>query len=582
MDTLLKFILYGIATLVLLLANVWFIQSTVHFFAKRSLPDTVAPIRIIGQVDADGRVGQVLATMLLARLDKISREMSASYDKLTTPILPTGQVQSQVVTDPAFFLLPKHLYDPMQLDMKIGGVEVGGMVNWIQRLFIKNDILQLAVENANGHAVVSGVWDDGKQTIWVELQNGPEKTPVANQTVASTMAYSLAQRQLAGRIPIVGAFDLSEFKILLDTLNQAATLQNQVERGAVAEGDFALLFAEIEKLLKKTPAWCELTQLAAVLADNGGKPEKAIDLYRSAMSLCKREGTLHAELKARVAKLDTRLAALRAVVQGTQATTASALAAWPFNAIGLESTSMARSVRIAVVGGPPAAGALNASQFEMIGGSESQQPDQSLAEYVESMVQTIQFVAPNAKFVFARSRTSSGATTLADVGAELRQLAASKPDILLITMGPLQGEIMKQLVESMVMENILVVNAAGNEAGKPVFLTNDPLLKKIATVASISIDGRPSEFTQRDESVLWAPGENIPLNPLKPQSGLRNGTSYSAAVAAGVAARVLAEHPQLKPEELISILRGTSVSRGDGQPAVINLAAALKRLSRAA
>jgi hypothetical protein len=55
---------------------------------------------------------------------------------------------------------------------------------------------------------------------------------------------------------------------------------------------------------------------------------------------------------------------------------------------------------------------------------------------------------------------------------------------------------------------------------------------------------------------------------------LRLGTSYSAALTAGVAGRLLAERPKLTALEAMSLLRNTSRGQPGGRK-VINLAAAL-------
>lgn len=58
--------------------------------------------------------------------------------------------------------------------------------------------------------------------------------------------------------------------------------------------------------------------------------------------------------------------------------------------------------------------------------------------------------------------------------------------------------------------------------------------------------------------MFWAPGEKIPVQPRAGKTEARAGTTYAAALAAGVAARVLGEHPKLGAPRLIDTLRETA------------------------
>jgi len=56
-----------------------------------------------------------------------------------------------------------------------------------------------------------------------------------------------------------------------------------------------------------------------------------------------------------------------------------------------------------------------------------------------------------------------------------------------------------------------------------------------------------------------------------------SGTSYSAAFAAGIAARLKDARPGLTPSGILSALRKAAKSAGDG-PAILNLQSALAQL----
>lgn len=576
MDLAVKLALYAAVGLVLILANLWFVRLAMESFSSQGLPDTIAPVHVVGVEDKDGKIGQGLAGMLLALLGKIRQEMDSSAAQLRTPMVDPQTVRPQDLTDPASLDLPERLFQPIDVDMKIGGVEVGGILNWVQRALVRDNSLQLSVQNEKGRAIVSGAWNGGKDTLWLDVK-GEGTEPVPNDKIASAVAYALTQRQFAARVREVGAFTVAEFQELLGTLNEVATLQGQVALGRVADSDFAALFARIEPLVERTPRWTVLIQLAGKLADNGGKIEKAIDLYSRALKLSEPNAPVRAELEARIAKLSERLVVPKPKPAPLDPTVA-ALAAWPLNALAVESLKMPAAPRIAVLGGVPAKETLAASRVEIIGGGTPEPADPVMGEYIRTVVQAVDLVAPQAKFLFARSRASAGVLSDAQLLAELNTLMSAKPDILLVPFGPLEGAALKKVFSALVSQKILVVVPAGNERGQRAPFEADPLRDKVMTVASVGPDGKPSHFTTAGKSVFWAPGEKIPVRPVGRAVERRDGTAYSAALAAGVAARVLAEHPGLEPEKLLAALRETAQPAGEGKQPVLNLAAALKKL----
>ena len=79
------------------------------------------------------------------------------------------------------------------------------------------------------------------------------------------------------------------------------------------------------------------------------------------------------------------------------------------------------------------------------------------------------------------------------------------------------------------------------------------------SVGSVGANGLASGFSPRSDKAYWAPGEDIPLRLVA--SGrvtTMSGTTFSAALAAGVVARVLDKKPGLKPKEVLKLLRETA------------------------
>jgi hypothetical protein len=102
------------------------------------------------------------------------------------------------------------------------------------------------------------------------------------------------------------------------------------------------------------------------------------------------------------------------------------------------------------------------------------------------------------------------------------------------------------------------------------------------SVASVGKNGERADFSSKSDLAFWAPGVDIPLQ-LRVKTQLthlvRSGTTYSAALAGGVVARILDRKPGLTPAEVIKLLRDTAkpAALPDGPP-ILNLAAALGKL----
>ena len=596
---------------VLLVVNVWFVRHAIDGFKPRALPDTIAPIHIVGVEDKDGRAGQALAGMLLARMRHIGAEMAATHEQLERPLAeraPTGPglVLPQDLRSPPLADLPTGLSEPVNFEMKVAGVEVGGMLSWVHRSLTSDNALQLTLQNGNGEAVVSGTWNEGRDTLWVEVPGAADKL-VPNERVVKSVAYALMQRQFERRVPQVSALSPAEFETFVTTMSAAATRHRQAMLGGSFQPEFAALSEKFETLVSRAPNWKELLHFAARVAELGGKVELALDRYKQTLALLDKGSDLREPIETRVMALTDRLLATAprpvwsAAGAGPQfmptPEAAAKMAAakleaaklekvekgavpWPLKALGVAGLDMPETVRVAVLGGPPTAGTLRAEQFEVVGpsGSSGSEPDRMMADYVRNIVQTVLMVAPGAHFIFAHSQSRNGAATEGQILAELALLAKAKPAVALLTLGPLRSAAYARVFEQMAADGTLVVMAAGNEPQRPMLSLGDALDEQVLIVSSVGPSGKASTFTQRGNHSVWAPGENIPIRSADPRVDTGAGTSYAAALAAGVAARLVAERPKLGPRELRNTLTTTAQPQASGGPAVLNLARAREKL----
>ena len=241
--------------------------------------------------------------------------------------------------------------------------------------------------------------------------------------------------------------------------------------------------------------------------------ERALTRYKETLAHLDKNSVLQEPINKRVTTLTERLIA-SALPPTTVAVAPSAVdpdprsigggptegerngkAQWPLSMLGVTRADMPHPVLIAVLGGLPAEGTLPSEQFQVVGPPPSgEKPDPMMANYVRTVVQAVVLVAPKARFVFARSGATGGMVSEAQILAEVAALAQAKPDVALLTLGPLTGTAFAQLFERLVAQNVVVVLPAGNDADRDVPKFGNRLDEQVLVVSSVSQRGTPSAF----------------------------------------------------------------------------------------
>lgn len=124
-------------------------------------------------------------------------------------------------------------------------------------------------------------------------------------------------------------------------------------------------------------------------------------------------------------------------------------------------------------------------------------------------------------------------------------------------------------------QRVLVVSAMGNEGEEGDYYypaTYDTVLG----VGSHNDKGEISDFSQQNGIPnLLAPGEDIWFASKNGKTYGSRGTSYATAYVAAAAARLLAEKPDLSPEQVREILFDTGTDIGSESFCILNLDVAL-------
>jgi energy-coupling factor transporter ATP-binding protein EcfA2 len=245
--------------------------------------------------------------------------------------------------------------------------------------------------------------------------------------------------------------------------------------------------------------------------------------------------------------------------------------------IGVTSLEMNGPRTVALIGPAPAQGTLPPDQMEVIEakGIDPRQFDQ-FTEYVSRIVQCIQQVAPDARFVFIRIRVDSNMP--ADLNSVMAELNASqnKPGVLLAPYMYPDSNAADTALQLIANQGILVITAGLTEGTS---FQGPPMREQFMTVGSVNLKGERSQFSHAADGLFWSPGEDL-LVRTEDGNLNYNGTGPAAGIAAGVAIRILDRYPQLTPAELIQTMRATSQVKAPNGPPVVNLDAALGYLFR--
>jgi subtilisin family serine protease len=152
-------------------------------------------------------------------------------------------------------------------------------------------------------------------------------------------------------------------------------------------------------------------------------------------------------------------------------------------------------------------------------------------------------------------------------------------DVLLVTLGPLHGEAFGGVLDTAVNKGTVLGLPAGNEGDREPLPSLGGMLDAQAIVVGASNrKGEAASFSQRGKQVLWAPGEEIGLEVNGRRSEFQSGTSFSAAFAAGLVARLLAAHPAADRRGLRELLAATAKPVAANGVPVLNYTEAAARL----
>ena len=539
MIRVLVFVAVGV---VLLLANLWFILRVKRAFFSSDAPDTIAPFQILGQDDPQGKNGTSLAMLLQARLSRVRQEIVAARSALQSagqvarlyrplgPAVEAGPDARAVLASslPLTYEVPLQLVPPPpELTLKVGQVELGGIVSWFFSVTSQDRPLRVVVQTGQNKSVV-GVGSDGDPDRAFWLETAPD-----NASIIQSVAYAIWQKEMAKEIEQVDAFNPDEFGKLIEILNLANDYLRRESYGREDKDQWKELAKDLDPLTKKVSGWPDLLLFAALVATKAGVPQDAItnltrgrDLY-----LERSEDTARTDKSLTASRLRDLSEALR-ILQGRQATAPAAVGPPPLTdwalrrSIGIadEGFVPARPIRVAVFGGLPDPNGVKDLKYEVISSGVSR-PDPNLGPYLAKIAQTVHRVAPEVEFLFAGIESQS--VTSIDIVASFNSFVGHKTDIILYTFHFFDDPAMGVLFSSIKEKNILILVAAARVDRQE---TSPFVIVKDATfVAALDDSGQIAPYSKIREGVIWAPGDRIPVRDEQGKEVSGQGLSYATA-----------------------------------------------------
>ena len=292
MEAFLRVVVYLMLGTLLLAANYWFVRSLQT--TLRGGEFVVAPFLVAGQQDEDGKLGSMLAYMLQARLRLVQQELVAFQESGTTvsiasPLPSRGTPIAGVLPlwAPRSVDIPLTLLEPIDINVAVGGVDVGGVLPWLQRRLVRTRTLSFTVSYEGDKAMITANLDaiggSKARSLWIVSSTSPAE-------ITTNIAYALLQRKLSeDPATRVEALSLEEFRVLLRSLSQIAELNRRAARAFSTKTEFASLFPSLEELALKASSWYELSYLSANVAESAEKIERALFFYRQCQQLVARD-----------------------------------------------------------------------------------------------------------------------------------------------------------------------------------------------------------------------------------------------------------------------------------------------------
>jgi len=294
MEIAAKIAVYLTLGVTLLAFNVWYVRAVYQSATGGDL--VIAPVKIVGGTGDAAIAGETLARLIISRLQSLEWDLQQSQSALRGDSPPgdvarkaagagppsaarPGGVTAGILGTPKTAVLNAQLFEPTNIDVKVAGVDVGGLLPGIQRWFVADRTLAFSVSWEGKTATVAGSIDAlgvGKaRPVWMSIENA-----TAN-SIADAVALVLIHRRWAKDSVEFGELEDNEFNQLVVAINEVARINRRVVTyKSIAKAEFEEVLRTVEPLAERMTGWGELTYFVASIAEAAEKYDRALTLYR--------------------------------------------------------------------------------------------------------------------------------------------------------------------------------------------------------------------------------------------------------------------------------------------------------------
>lgn len=307
MDDVVRIMFLFLSGATLLLVAIWYISFCVQEITGTGRV-VIDPLTIVtDQGKGSDEVGKALAQMLQADLESRVSEFQNAQQELSLtsspnpkagddslpeakPVELLGNVRGWTPDVPLKIFLIKPLntglLQPFDMKLSVGGMDVGGLLPWLQRRISSRRTLHFTLYTHGDETEVFGsvaalrISGPGLRLV-VKGENGAVPSM---REVVDHLAYEIFRRKLAGDTTTrVNLLQPEEFVSLATVIVRAGDANRLSVGGRPAKDEFLSLLPDVSKLCDKVPTWPELEYLAGWIADKSSDPATASKYYQQVL-----------------------------------------------------------------------------------------------------------------------------------------------------------------------------------------------------------------------------------------------------------------------------------------------------------
>jgi subtilisin family serine protease len=537
-------VIYGAGQMIFWLGSAWLPSSGISL--------AVQAFDVTRGDKAAKEEGKYLAATFVRKLDQIQKVMAADLTDLNEP----NQVRFESVLPKSFILKPDV---PAKIDITVKAfdVDVVGILETVYKFFDRSDRLSVTMsanEKIKVFASFKAANVDQEIGPWWLDDESNEKAAI--NKLAHQFCLDLYKTVVHG----LDGLDSNSFATLVSTLDD---YQRYVKGRHANDGTATLellksIKASLDSVAQQANSSALVYSYLGSVLSLQNDTDAAIAAYKKAKELNPADQFADKE----IARLTTAksLQPVRAAKVSAGSELEDIRAQHLVGYFPSTPPVGTQAIKVAVIGtgisqklsselGPRLVEALS-----VVPNQTSSDDDLGHGTAVASLVGAL---APSAEIISIKCLSSNGSGTNDIIAAAIRKATERKANIILL---PLGGALASSDIEGAVADAIkagaLVVAAAGNSsADAPTYPAAFP---GVLAVGALDTSGeRLTPFTNRGPQVLYAPGQDIRVLDLGGPAK-QSGTSFSASIAAAIAAIIWAAKPSLSAKQVKELLESSS------------------------